>query len=92
MMYTWEFAPGSFINIVWKNASDHFSNMVERKYFRNINNTLAEKNPRDTTEIALTEKFVRYLEDIIRQYPDMWLWSHRRFRHEWKPEYGPVVS
>jgi Kdo2-lipid IVA lauroyltransferase/acyltransferase len=54
--------------------------------------TLAEQNPKNTNEVELTERFVRYLEDVIKKYPEMWLWSHRRFRHEWKPEYGPVIS
>ena len=38
-------------------------------------------------EGELTRKYVRYLEGIIRQRPDMWLWSHRRWKHAWKPEY-----
>jgi Kdo2-lipid IVA lauroyltransferase/acyltransferase len=42
------------------------------------------------TEIELTRRYVRYLEDVIRKYPEMWLWSHRRWKHEWKEEYGPV--
>lgn len=50
-----------------------------------------EENPRSLTEEQLTEKFVRYLENNIRQYPDLWLWSHRRWRWEWKEEYGPVM-
>ena len=54
--------------------------------------SLAEKNPATLTEQELTGKFVRYLEDVIRQYPDMWLWSHRRWRHEWKEEYGEVIK
>jgi len=54
--------------------------------------SLAEENPASLTEQELTKKFVLYLEDVIRQYPDMWLWSHRRWRHEWKEEYGPVLS
>ena len=40
MVYTWEFAPGSFINVVWKNAVYDFDNAVERNYFKNISNTL----------------------------------------------------
>lgn len=39
------------------------------------------------SEKELTEKFVIYLEEVIRKYPDMWLWSHRRWKHEWKAEY-----
>ncbi len=40
MVYTWEFAPGSFINIVWKNAVYDFDDNVERNYFKNFSNTL----------------------------------------------------
>lgn len=35
----------------------------------------------------LTIRFVRFLEIVIRENPDMWLWSHRRWKHEWKEEY-----
>ncbi len=51
-----------------------------------------EENPTSFTEIELTGKFVKYLEDVIRQYPDMWLWSHRRWKWEWKEEYGKVIE
>jgi len=36
---------------------------------------------------ALTLKYARYLEEVIRQSPSMWLWSHRRWKHQWKDEY-----
>jgi len=38
-------------------------------------------------EGELTRAYVRYLESVIRSQPDMWLWSHRRWKHEWKEEY-----
>jgi hypothetical protein len=40
MVYSWRFAPGSEINIVWKNAIGVFDNIVEANYFKNVNNTL----------------------------------------------------
>jgi hypothetical protein len=40
MVYTWEFAPGSFLNIVWKNAAQNFTNDVEKEYFKNLGNTI----------------------------------------------------
>ena len=40
MVYTWEFAPGSFLNIVWKNASQSSTNEVEDQYFKNLSNTI----------------------------------------------------
>lgn len=45
MVYTWQFAPGSFINIVWKNSIQQFSRLVEPDYFKNFGNTLeADQN------------------------------------------------
>lgn len=44
------------------------------------------------TEQDLTRKFVVYLEEVIKTYPDMWLWTHRRWKHEWKPEFGEVIQ
>jgi KDO2-lipid IV(A) lauroyltransferase len=38
-------------------------------------------------EGELTRRYVRYLESVIRNRPDMWLWSHRRWKHAWKEEY-----
>ncbi len=52
--------------------------------------TLVEKNASRLTEAELTGQFVSYLEAVIRQYPDMWLWSHRRWKHRWEEKYGPV--
>jgi KDO2-lipid IV(A) lauroyltransferase len=66
-----------------------FLRKIKRGYYEAVL-SLAEADPRQTTEKELTRKFVIYLEGLIREYPDMWLWSHRRWKHEWKPEYGPV--
>jgi len=41
-------------------------------------------------EGELTLEYVRYLETVIRSRPDMWLWSHRRWKHAWKEEYEPM--
>ena len=40
MVYTWQFGPGSFINIVWKDAAQNFSRMVEENYFKNFGQTI----------------------------------------------------
>ena len=40
MVYTWQFAPGSFINVVWKDAVYDFKNTVEKNYFKNYDQTL----------------------------------------------------
>jgi Kdo2-lipid IVA lauroyltransferase/acyltransferase len=54
--------------------------------------SLAVEDPQTMTEEELTEKFVRYLEGVIRQYPESWLWSHRRWKWDWSPEYGEIIE
>lgn len=54
--------------------------------------TLATEKAGSLTEQELTQKFVLYLEDVIKQYPEMWLWTHRRWKHEWKPEHGAIIK
>jgi hypothetical protein len=39
-VFTWQYAPGSFINIVWKNAAYNFNRVVEDGYFKNFSKTL----------------------------------------------------
>lgn len=43
------------------------------------------ENPQETKEYEITEKHVRLLERIIKNKPEYWLWSHRRWKHK-KPE------
>jgi hypothetical protein len=40
-VFNWEFAPGSFINIVWKNNAQLYNTIVEDGYFKNVDHTLA---------------------------------------------------
>lgn len=40
---------------------------------------------------ALTKLYIKYLEDRIRERPDNYLWSHRRWKHPFKPEYNDLV-
>jgi KDO2-lipid IV(A) lauroyltransferase len=50
--------------------------------------TLSAPDAAALPEGELTRQYVRYLEDVIRRNPDMWLWSHRRWKHDWKEEYA----
>jgi Kdo2-lipid IVA lauroyltransferase/acyltransferase len=45
------------------------------------------ENAANTKEGELTLAYVKYVEDCIRQRPDNYLWSHRRWKHAFKPEY-----
>ena len=40
MVYTWQFALGSFINIGWKDASALFNQDINQKYYNNLGKTL----------------------------------------------------
>ncbi len=40
MIYTWQFAPGSFINVNWKTFADSFDRTVIDKYYDNLGNIL----------------------------------------------------
>ncbi|MET0394584.1 MAG: lipid A biosynthesis acyltransferase [Chitinophagaceae bacterium] len=68
-----------------------FIHKKKRGYYEMVI-TLVEENARNTTELELTRKFVQYTEYVIRNYPDIWLWSHRRWKHAWKEEYGEVIE
>ena len=39
-VFTWEFAPGSFVNLVWKNANSSFDQITQQGYLKNLGNTL----------------------------------------------------
>jgi KDO2-lipid IV(A) lauroyltransferase len=62
---------------------------VKRGYYRAYLEVGAD-NPRDLPEGELTRRYIIFLEKAIRQHPDMWLWSHRRWKHDWKEEYSKL--
>ena len=68
-----------------------FIHKIRRGFYEIVFELLTD-NPAAFTEEELTGKFVHNLEAVIRKYPDMWLWSHRRWKHKWKAEYGPVIQ
>lgn len=63
---------------------------IKRGYYRFNTTLLAEDGSKHTAE-ELTVLYKNALENIIRQDPANYLWSHRRWKYEWKPEYGPVL-
>jgi KDO2-lipid IV(A) lauroyltransferase len=42
-------------------------------------------------EGELTRRYVRYLEAVIRRNPDMYLWTHKRWKHAWKEQYAKTA-
>jgi len=54
----------------------------KKRGFYEIVFTKLFENPKETEEFEITEKHIRTLEKIIINRPELWLWSHRRWKHE----------
>lgn len=81
------FTIGPAKNAIKNNTVVIFAFIERRKRgYYHVNFSLADDSLAATTEAELTQKFVHYLEAVIRAQPDMWLWSHRRWKHEWKDD------
>jgi hypothetical protein len=39
MLFTWEFARGSFINLAWKDLAETFGDQFEKNYVKNLSTT-----------------------------------------------------
>jgi KDO2-lipid IV(A) lauroyltransferase len=53
---------------------------VKRGYYTYTLVPLIEQ-PKQTAEHEITEAHVRYLEQLIKDKPQYWLWSHRRWKY-----------
>lgn len=53
---------------------------------------LITMNAAELPEGELTRRFVSYVEECIRKYPSNYLWSHRRWKHEYKKEYTTIAA
>ncbi len=58
-------------------------NLIKRGYYTYTFVPLIEE-PKQTKPFEITEAHVKYLESIIKEKPEYWLWSHRRWKI--KPE------
>ena len=54
---------------------------VKRGYYQ-MNAKLLCENPNQTTEGQISEMHTRQLEQDIIKRPEIWLWSHRRWKHK----------
>jgi Kdo2-lipid IVA lauroyltransferase/acyltransferase len=57
---------------------------IKRGYYEIFAETLVEE-PAKTTEGQISEMHTRRLEQEIIKQPELWLWSHRRWKHK-KPD------
>jgi KDO2-lipid IV(A) lauroyltransferase len=54
---------------------------AKRGYY-NLNIELLFDHTAGLSEEVITEKHVRRLEEIIKEKPENWIWSHRRWKHK----------
>jgi hypothetical protein len=59
MVYTWEFAPGSFINVVWKTSAFSGNEKINNSYFKNFDHTVSSPQ---NNNISL--KVIYYLDAL----------------------------
>jgi len=49
-------------------------------------------NPAETVEFEITEMHTHFLEDMIKEAPAYWLWSHRRWKYKPEQKIQKVVA
>lgn len=49
---------------------------------------IASENPSALKDGELTLMYARFMENAIRENPEMWLWSHRRWKHKYDEKYA----
>ncbi|QXU40877.1 lysophospholipid acyltransferase family protein [Pedobacter sp. D749] len=49
-------------------------------------------NPDETAEFEITEMHTHFLEDMIKEAPAYWLWSHRRWKYKPVPKVSKVTA
>jgi Kdo2-lipid IVA lauroyltransferase/acyltransferase len=54
---------------------------IRRGYYE-IAFYLVTENAKETSKFEITEKCTRFLEKIIIEKPEYWLWSHKRWKHK----------
>ena len=60
---------------------------VKRGYY-DVTYSVISEDPKSTPEGFIMEQYVRHIERFIKDNPDNWLWSHRRWKHSRKPQQG----
>ena len=62
---------------------------TKRGYYRAQLTTLSDQ-PATLPEGELTRRYRQMLEAAIREHPEDYLWSHKRWKKEWKEEYASL--
>ena len=65
LVYTWQFAQGSFINIVWKSIGENFYRDFEKNYIDNLSNTVGKGDYNNLTHFKSLSLRVIYFLDYL---------------------------
>ncbi len=60
----------------------------KKRGFYEVEIEVATEHPSTLPMGTLTRSYRDFLERVIRRDPGMWLWSHRRWKHDWNPSYA----
>lgn len=64
---------------------------VKRGYYHFSTNNITEDGSKHTSE-ELTLLYRNALEQTITKDPANYLWSHKRYKWDWKKEYGEIIN
>jgi len=53
-----------------------------KRGFYTVEMSVLEEEPHLLGEGEVTQKYMNYLEKVIRKTPENWLWSHKRWKHK----------
>ena len=53
-----------------------------KKGYNRLEFTLITENAKETAPFEITEKATRMIEEVIQERPELWLWSHKRWKHK----------
>lgn len=68
-----------------------FIKKIKRAYYH-AEFFLATEDASSFKEGELTKMYIDELTKRMNDQPENWLWSHRRWKWEWKPEYGKIIQ
>lgn len=87
------FHPGPAKGAIAKNTAMVMLNLTRKKRgYYHLDATLITRDCTNYTPEQLTWLYKKETERLILENPSNYLWSHRRWRHQWQPSYGPVYK
>lgn len=64
---------------------------VKRGYYKVVTRFVTD-DVRSYPDKEITRQYVRFMENSLREHPANYLWSHRRWKHEYQEKYGEIVE